>query len=140
MSTDETPVPNPEGAAEETVQSEQASQSEQAAEASTAPLSDEERKAKAVESQKIDPSQIPEASFPLMISMFTTQAMGALGLIPNPITAEMEFQPELAKHYIEMMAVLEEKTKGNLDENEAKLMETSLHELRIMFVQNTKKE
>ncbi len=133
MSSDESSVPETENRAEKPEQSEQAADSSQ-------PMSEEERKARAAESQKIDPSQIPEASFPLMISMFTTQAMGALGLIPNPITAEMEFQPELARHYIEMLAVLEEKTKGNLDENEAKLMETSLHELRIMFVQNTKKE
>lgn len=98
------------------------------------------RREKAEESQKIDPSQIPDATFPLMVSMFSTQAMGALGLLPNPITGEMDLQPELARHYIEMLGILEEKTKGNLDENEAKLMETSLHELRIMFVQNTKKE
>lgn len=130
MSSEESSAPKPEDVAEETVQNEQTSE----------PLSDEDRKARAEESQKIDPSQIPDANFPLMVSMFTTQAMGALGLIPNPITAEMEVQPALAKHYIEMLAVLEEKTKGNLDENEEKLMETSLHELRIMFVQNTKKE
>lgn len=135
MSSEEASTPTPEDAAEQNSPSEQAPDG-----SSSKPLSEEERKAKAAESQKIDPSQIPEASFPLMISMFTTQAMGALGLIPNPITGEMDFQPELARHYIEMLAVLEEKTKGNLDENEANLMETSLHELRIMFVQNTKKK
>ncbi len=134
MSTEEASDPKPENTVDDNI--DQPVQGEKTAE----PLSDEERKARAEESQKIDPSQIPDASFPLMISMFTTQAMGALGLIPNPITSEMEFQPELARHYIEMLAVLEEKTKGNLDENEAKLMETSLHELRVMFVQNTKKE
>ncbi len=134
MSTEEASDPKPENTVDDNT--DQPVQGEKTAE----PLSDEERKARAEESQKIDPSQIPDASFPLMISMFTTQAMGALGLIPNPITSEMEFQPELARHYIEMLAVLEEKTKGNLDENEAKLMETSLHELRVMFVQNTKKE
>ena len=135
MSSEETSTPSPEDTPEQTAPGEQNPEA-----SSSKPLSEEERKAKAAESQKIDPSQIPEASFPLMISMFTTQAMGALGLIPNPITGEMEFQQELARHYIEMLAVLEEKTRGNLDENEAKLMETSLHELRIMYVQNTKKE
>ncbi len=135
MSSEEPTTPAPEDTAEQNAPGEQNPEA-----SSSKPLSEEERKAKAAESQKIDPSQIPEASFPLMISMFTTQAMGALGLIPNPITGEMEFQQELARHYIEMLAVLEEKTRGNLDENEAKLMETSLHELRIMFVQNTKKE
>ena len=135
MSSEEPTAPAPEDAAAQDAPGEQNPEA-----SSSKPLSEEERKAKAAESQKIDPSQIPEASFPLMISMFTTQAMGALGLIPNPITGEMEFQPELARHYIEMLAIQEKKTKGNLDENEAKLMETSLHELRIMFVQNTKKE
>jgi len=100
---------------------------------------EQQRRARAEESQDIDASQIPPANFPLMVSMFTTQAMGALGLMPNPITGKVDSQPTLAKHYIEMLGVLEEKTKGNLDPNEEKLLQTSLHELRIMFVQATKK-
>ena len=101
-------------------------------------ISEQERKTKAEESQKIDPSQIPPATFPLMVSMFSTQAMGALGILPNPITGKVDSQPALAKHYIEMLAILDEKTKGNLDENESKLLESSLHELRMTYVQITK--
>ncbi|MBL4884861.1 MAG: DUF1844 domain-containing protein [Planctomycetaceae bacterium] len=71
--------------------------------------------------------------------MFSTQAMGALGILPNPITGKVDFQPVLAKHYIEMLAILEEKTKGNLDPNESKMLESSLHELRMTYVQVTKK-
>ncbi|MCA8986613.1 MAG: DUF1844 domain-containing protein [Planctomycetaceae bacterium] len=87
--------------------------------------------------EKIDPSQIPPASFPLLISMFSTQAMTALGLLPHPITGKAEYQPALAKHYIDLLAVLDEKTKGNLSAQEHAMLENSLHELRLVFVQQS---
>lgn len=90
------------------------------------------------EGPKIDASQLPPASFSLIVSIFSTQAMSAMGLLPNPMTGKAEPEPALAKHYIDLLGVLEEKSKGNLDETEAKQVEQTLHELRMVFVQTMK--
>lgn len=89
------------------------------------------------QSQDIDPSQIPPPSFTLLVTMFSTQAMSALGLIPHPITGKREIQLALAKHYIDLLGVIDEKSKGNLDDSEDKLIETTLHELRMIYVQQS---
>ncbi len=96
------------------------------------PSGEEEGKA-----QEIDPSQIPPPSFTLLVTMFSTQAMSALGLIPHPITGKREIQLALAKHFIDLLGVIEAKSKGNLDDNEDQLIETTLHELRMIYVQQS---
>ncbi len=87
--------------------------------------------------EQIDASQLPPASFPLLVSMFSTQAMVALGLIPNPMTNKPDLQPALARHYIDLLAVLEEKTKGNLEQEENQMITQTVHELRMIYVQQT---
>ena len=83
---------------------------------------------------QIDPSQLPPASMTTLVSMFSTQAMVALGMLGDPSSGQQQFQPALAKHFIDLLGVVEEKTKGNLSEDEAKLLDSSLHELRMAFV------
>ncbi|MCA8984633.1 MAG: DUF1844 domain-containing protein [Planctomycetaceae bacterium] len=90
------------------------------------------------ESSGIDASQLPPANFSLLVTLFTTQAMTALGLLPNPMTGKAAPELPLAKHYIDLLSVLEQKTRGNLDAGEARLLGDSLHELRMMFVQQSK--
>ncbi len=87
---------------------------------------------------KIDASQLPPASFPLVVSMFSTQAMTALGLLPNPITGKVELEPALAKHYIDVLSVLETKTQGNLDSQETQMLSATLHELRMIYVEQAR--
>ena len=82
---------------------------------------------------------MPPASFGTLVAMFTTQAMVSLGAIPNPATGKAEPQLELARHFIGLLGVLEEKTKGNLDPHESQQLIQSLHELRIAFVEISKK-
>lgn len=84
---------------------------------------------------KIDASRIPPVDFSLLVTMFSTQAMVALGLFPNPLSGEVEQEPALAKHYIDLLSVLEEKTKGNLSPEESQQLGTTLHELRMIYVQ-----
>ncbi len=78
---------------------------------------------------------MPEADFPGLISMITTQAYYALGVIGTE--QDKEHPPDLAvaKYNIDMLGIIEEKTKGNLTEDEAKLLESTLHQLRMIFVQ-----
>lgn len=82
--------------------------------------------------EKIGP--LPPANFSMLVSMFTTQAMVGLGVLPNPVSNKAEPQPELAKHFIDLLGMLEEKTKGNLDDQEAELLDSTLHQLRMAFV------
>ena len=87
---------------------------------------------------KIDPSQIPSADFAVLVDMFSTQAMVSLGVIPNPATNKTEIELELAKHFIDLLGVLEDKTKGNLEERESLLLETTLHQLRLAYIEAQK--
>lgn len=99
---------------------------------------DEEAKMAASEegqSEKhINFDELPPASFSMMVQMFSTQAMVALGVIPSPDGKQVQQLP-LAKHFVDLLAVLDEKCRGNLDEGEAHLLEQSLHELRLAYVQ-----
>jgi len=86
--------------------------------------------------QPVPPSQqqMPPASFEMLMTMFATEAMTALGQLPNPINNELSINIEHARYAIDMLQMLEEKTKGNLDPNEAKTIEDLLHQLRMLFV------
>lgn len=78
--------------------------------------------------------QFPPADFMLLISMLATQAFSAMGQIPDPVTGQASKHPEVAKHMIDLLAVLEVKTKGNLEPQEKAALESVLHQLRMAFV------
>ena len=82
-------------------------------------------------------AQMPPATFEALVSMFSTQAMVALGVIPNPATGKAEQLPDLAKHFIDLLGVLETKTAGNLQQHEQTLLDTTLHHLRMAYVQGS---
>ena len=79
----------------------------------------------------------PPASFETLVSMIFTQALVALGQIPDPATGEATVNKAYAKHHIETLDMLSEKTKGNLSESESKIVDEALHAMRMAFV-NTK--
>lgn len=78
--------------------------------------------------------EIPPASFPFLVSSIATQVMFAMGQIPDPNTGQAMVDLELAKHHIDMLSVLDEKTKGNLSDDESKMLTEALHQLRMAFV------
>lgn len=84
--------------------------------------------------------RVPPADFQTLVTMFSTQAMVALGLIPHPSSNKPEMQLELARHFIDLLEVVESKSKGNLDPNEAQLISSSLHYLRMSYVEQSRKE
>ncbi|MDG2384085.1 MAG: DUF1844 domain-containing protein [Pirellulaceae bacterium] len=87
------------------------------------------------EEPAIDPQTgIPPASFLMLATTLATQAMASLGQIPDPIEQKPIVNLELAKHYIDTLAVLEEKTKGNLSEEESEMLSTVLYQLRSVFI------
>lgn len=85
-----------------------------------------------------DERQIPPASFVTLVNTIATQAMMALGGYADPQTGKRFVDLELAKFHIDSLAVLQEKSKGNLDDEEAKLVEKAIYELRMGFVQMQK--
>ncbi len=79
--------------------------------------------------------QLPEATFEGLMSMLATQAFFALGLIRLKEEDEPRIDLGLAKYNIDMLGLLEEKTKGNLSENEQQMLDKTLEQLRMAFVQ-----
>lgn len=79
-----------------------------------------------------------EAGFQDLVSLLVTQALVYLGAFPDPKTGQAMVSLEYAKLHIDMLGVLEEKTKGNLSEPEAKLLNRAVGELRMEFVEVAK--
>ena len=78
---------------------------------------------------------LPPASFGFLVLSLRTQAEIQLGLVHFGEGEPPEPDLRLARHTIDLMAVLLEKTKGNLTLDEQRLLENSLTELRFRFVQ-----
>ena len=85
---------------------------------------------------------MPEANFSGLVSMLATQAFYALGLIRPEGDEDKKVEPDwdIAKFNIDMLGMLEEKCKDNLTEEEAGLLKSTLEQLRMLFVQLSKKE
>ncbi len=78
--------------------------------------------------------ELPPASFEMLVTTFASEAMVALGQLPNPFTNEHVLNWEHARYTIDMLQVLQDKTKGNLSTEEAAMLEALLHQLRLAFV------
>ncbi len=79
-------------------------------------------------------TELPPASFPMLVQMLFMQAMVALGQVGPPDQEEVVVELDVAKHLIDLLAVLEEKTKGNLSQEDEAVLTRVLHELRLLFV------
>jgi len=77
-----------------------------------------------------DPKNIPPASFSFLVTTLGAQGAVALGMAPNPMTNKTEVQPELGKHAIDTLGILQEKTKGNLTGDETQLLRVTMRNLR----------
>jgi uncharacterized membrane protein YgcG len=77
---------------------------------------------------------LPKGDFAALISMLVTQALFALGLLQVEGQEEKEPDLELAKYSIDMLETIEKKTKGNLTEEEKKVLENTLGQVRIAYV------
>jgi hypothetical protein len=77
---------------------------------------------------------LPEGDFAALVSMLVTQALFALGLIQVEGQKDREPDLELAKYNIDMLETIQEKTKGNLTEEEKKVLENTLSQVRMAYV------
>lgn len=100
---------------------------------------EEEKKEESTPSSEERPP-LPEADFPGLVSMLTTQAFWALGVIRSEEDKDKEVKPDLqmAKFHIDMLGMLEEKCKGNMTPEEEKMLKNTLDQLRMAFVSLSK--
>ena len=81
-----------------------------------------------------DQPQMPEVTFTTFVLSLASSALVQLGEVPDPQTGETTSNILMAKHTIDVLNMLRKKTQGCLDEEEARLMEGMLYELRMKYV------
>jgi hypothetical protein len=79
-----------------------------------------------------------EALFVNLVMIFKSAAMQQLGKVVNPLTGKVERNLEQARFSIDTLAMLKDKTRGNLSEDLAKLLDSVLMELRMNFVEESR--
>ena len=95
---------------------------------------EQEEKKKEAEEEPRRGGPLPEGSLTALISMLTTQTLFALGFLQIKGEEQREPDLDLARYNIELLAALEEKTKGNLTAEEQQLLKNTLSDLRMGFV------
>jgi hypothetical protein len=77
---------------------------------------------------------LPAPTLTMLATTLGLQAMAALGLVPDPISGKTEAHLDQARHLIDMLQMLQDKTAGNRTPEETKVLDSLLHELRMGFV------
>ncbi len=80
-------------------------------------------------------AQLPPATLSFLITTLATQAMVSLGQVPNPFSGKVETRLPEARHFIDTLTMLEEKTSGNRSPEESALLSNALHQLRMAYVE-----
>ncbi len=80
-----------------------------------------------------------EINFPTFVISLCTQALAHLGEIPDPATGTISADLTGARQLIDILAMLQEKTRGNLDADESTLLEQALYDLRIKYVEHAQR-
>ena len=100
-------------------------------------ISEEQAQATAAEFEKSGEECqkcLPPIDFSQFVLSLSTSALLHLGEIEHPDTGEKAVNIELARQTIDLLGMLQEKTRGNLDREEEKLLENLLYDLRMKYV------
>jgi hypothetical protein len=81
---------------------------------------------------------MPPASLEMLLTTLATEALVALGQIPHPMAGDLHVDREQAKYLIDTIEVLRDKTKGNLTAAEQQLIDSLLHQMRLVFVETAR--
>lgn len=79
---------------------------------------------------------MPFSAFVLSLS---TMALAALGQVDDPTFMDVPHEPEIARNNIDILLMLRDKTRGNLSDDEKKLLDSVIYELQMRYLQETKK-
>lgn len=80
---------------------------------------------------------MPELNFTTFLLSLNASALVQLGIHPDPSTSETVKNLPIAKQTIDVIAMLEEKTSGNLTDEEKRLLTNILYELRLLYIKET---
>ena len=94
----------------------------------------EEAKHEKESHQHAGDGRLPEANFATLVNSLMMQTLMAMGGVEDPETKKRIVDLNLARFHIDMLGVLEEKTRGNLTEEESTMLGQALHELRMNFL------
>jgi hypothetical protein len=76
-----------------------------------------------------------EASFSLLVMSIASNAMMAMGLTPDPQSGKTDTDKNMARFNIDLLSMLKDKTKNNLNGEETQLLEHILQDLQVKFIQ-----
>ena len=97
-------------------------------------MSEQDVKEKETIKEKEKHIPLPEVTFSAFIISLNDSALVSLGEIADPSSGKKDKNLALAKHIIDTLAMLQDKTKGNLDAEESSLLEHILFDLRLRYV------
>ena len=80
-------------------------------------------------------SPLPRVDLSTFVLSLSSSAMVHLGEVPEPETGNLSQNLDMARHTIDMLVMLENKTKGNLTQDEERLLRDILFELRMKYIQ-----
>lgn len=83
---------------------------------------------------------VPPLTFSTFVMSLSTATLVHFGDVPDPVTGKREKNLLLARQNIDLLGLLQEKTKGNLTKEEEEVLETALFKLRLRFVELCKEE
>jgi len=98
------------------------------------PKTEQPQEQKAKDAKREEETPLPEINFANFIFSLSTSALIQLGEIPDPVSKESSKNLPLAKQTIDILGILQEKTKGNLTADEEILIQNILYDLRMRYV------
>ena len=91
-------------------------------------------RAKKAYQQEDEGTQLPQIDFSTFVISLNSSALVQLGVLEDPTTGDKSKNLSLAKQTIDLLGMLEEKTQGNLNVDEANMLKSILYDLRILYV------
>jgi hypothetical protein len=97
-------------------------------------MPDQDQDASAEKDTGQDRKPLPAASFTTFLQGLAGQCLISLGAVENPVTRKRERDLEQAKYTIDLIQIIEDRTRGNLSDDENRLLQGILYNLRMRYV------
>ena len=82
---------------------------------------------------------MPEVTFSAFVMSLNTSVLYHLGVIEDPVTKKKIVDLDLARHGIDTLTMIQEKTRGNISREEEEMLKNILYDIKIRFVQTAKR-